>query len=351
LAGVAHVESPTFLTPVFVLRVAVTNMTRLILSSESGFSLERTDLADVVIPFIFRFVWGPLPSPDELATYLAARSDDHAPGTHWSDYVGPQPAAIKHRKNFGFLEFCQYCETIELWFDPGPNDQLQLVWLLDYFHFHPEIVARLRLRLIDYDLISASSEELGRWKMPALVVTRDELETASATWQAYRATTPKACFDLLSKDLSALPLLRPALFDLLEELPSSATGLGATEMRLLELIARGYLRTNGLLYLTGLRQRRVFGSREIGFLLEGLAHGPQPAVAGLDDELRTLDMCNERGRSDAFRRSQLSLTESGREILAHKKDFSRHNPIDRWWGGTRLTSDRLWRWDPALIKP
>ena len=26
-------------------------------------------------------------------------------------------------------------------------------------------------------------------------------------------------------------------------------------------------------------------------------------------------------------------------------DFSRHNPIHRWWGGTELTNDRLWRWD------
>ncbi len=61
-------------------------MTRLILTGESGVSLFRSDLADVVIPFIFRFVWGPLPSPDELATYVAARSDKHARGTHWSDY-------------------------------------------------------------------------------------------------------------------------------------------------------------------------------------------------------------------------------------------------------------------------
>ena len=58
--------------------------------------------------------------------------------------------------------------------------------------------------------------------------------------KAYRATTPEACFDLLSKDLSALPLLKPALINLLNELPSSSTGLGATEMRMLELIARGY---------------------------------------------------------------------------------------------------------------
>jgi hypothetical protein len=31
-----------------------------------------------------------------------------------------------------------------------------------------------------------------------------------------------------------------------------------------------------------------------------------------------------------------------------------HNSVYRWWGGTELTSDRLWRWDPAnraLITP
>ncbi len=329
-------------------------MTRLILTSDSGFSLERSDLADLVIPFSFRFVWGPLPSPDELATYLAVRSDNHAPGTHWSDYVGPWRPAAKARKDYGLLEFCQHCETVELWFDPAPNDQLQLVWLLDYFRSHPEIVARLRFRLIDYNLIGASHEELGRWKRLAVDVTKDELETASVTWQAYRATTPEACFGLLGRDLSALPLLRRALVDLLEELPSSATGLGATEMRLLELIARGYSLTNALFHLRhlrGLRPRRVFNSWEIGSLIEGLAHGPRPAVAGLDDGLRTLETSNYRGRDEAYKRSRLSLTEHGKAIVAHKEDFSRHNPIDRWWGGTRLTNDCLWRWNPALMRP
>jgi hypothetical protein len=212
-------------------------------------------------------------------------------------------------------------------------------------------VARLRLRLVDYDLISASVEELGRWQALTVDVTKDELEIASVTWQAYRATTPKACFDLLGMDLSALPLLRPALFDLLEELPSSATGLGATEMRLLELIARGYSLTTALFYLRGLCQRRVFDSEEIGSMLEGLAHGPRPAVAGLDDGLRTLKSSNVRGRDEAYKRSRLSLTESGKAIVAHKEDFSRHNPIDRWWGGTKLTNDCLWRWNPALMRP
>jgi hypothetical protein len=169
------------------------------------------------------------------------------------------------------------------------------------------------------------------------------------SWPAYRATTPQACVDLLANDLSALPLLRPALLELLAELPSRATGLGATEMRMLELIARGYSLTNALFHPRSLRRTRIFDEWEHGYLLDGLAFGPKPAVAGLDDRLRTLDRENYKDRLDAYHRSRLSLTEFGKAIVAHKEDFSRHNPIDRWWGGTKLTSDRLWRWDPVLI--
>ncbi len=70
-------------------------------------------------------------------------------------------------------------------------------------------------------------------------IRNDHLELASLAWQAYRAATPQAWFDLLGKDLSALPQLGQAVLELLEELPMRATGLGATEMRMLELIAAG----------------------------------------------------------------------------------------------------------------
>jgi hypothetical protein len=325
-------------------------MTRLILTSLSGCSLIGADLADLVIFFPSRFVWGPLPSPDELATYLGARSHDHRPGDHWSVYVGRWPPAIKASKDLGLLEFCLHFETVELWFDPGPNDQLQLIWLLDYFRPYPEVVARLRLRLVDFDLISIPPTGLGKWKVQDIDVTGAELETASSAWQAYRATTPEACLALLATDLSALLLLKPALLDLLAELPSSTTGLGATEMRMLELIAWGFANTTPLFHLRQLRGTRVFNESEHGHLLDGLAHGPTPAVAGLD-ELRTISRENLRDRVPAYHRSRLSLTEFGKAVVAHKEDFSRHNPIDRWWGGTRLTNDRLWRWNPALIAP
>ena len=73
--------------------------------------------------------------------------------------------------------------------------------------------------------------------------------------------------------------------------------------------------------------------------------------AGKLRALRTLGKESSRDRDEAYRRSLLSLTELGWAIVAHKEDFSRYNPIDRWWGGTRLTDDSLWRWNPALVAP
>jgi hypothetical protein len=148
-----------------------------------------------------------------------------------------------------------------------------------------------------------------------------------------------------------LPLLKPVLLNLLEELPSASTGLGTSEMRMLEMIASGYGNVNPLFHFRSVRRTRVFNESELGYLLDGLAFGPRPAIAGLDDELRTIRKENLRDRHKALLRSRLSLTDFGDAVVAHKEDFSRHNPIDRWWGGTHLTNDNLWRWNPALVKP
>jgi hypothetical protein len=310
-------------------------------------------LADIALdPAFFRFIWGPQPSPDQLASYLGPRSPDQQKGTHWSDWCGywNQSENRKHR-DLSLAEFCQQYETVELWFDMRPDAQLKLVWLLDYFSAYPEAVARLKLRLVDQEMIGLHPNALSKWR-PFLVDIRPrDLATARAAWQAYRSPTPEACLELLWQDLSGLLLLKPVMHDLLEELPSVSTGLGASEMRMLEMIESGYENVNPLFHFRDVRQTRVFSEWELGYLLDGLAFGPVPAIAGLDEELRIIKRDNLGARHKAMLRSRLSLTEFGKALVAHKEDFSRHNPIDRWWGGTHLTNDNLWRWNPALVAP
>ncbi len=326
-------------------------MKPLVLTSWLIQDFTKSGFADLAVHFFYRFIWGPLPSAAELVAYLGPRGPEQHSGTHWSAFAyGWERSQGEAHRNLALAEFCLQYETVELWFDTRPYAQLGLIWLLDHFRSYPELRARLKLRMLNQDLIGIERLDLDKLR-EAVVVTEDDVATASAAWQAYCAPTPESCFDLLEKDLTAFPLLKPVLRDLLDELPSRTTGLGATEMRMLELIGRGYTSINPLFHVQALRQTRIFNETEHSYLLDGLAFGPRPAIAGLDEELRTIRRDNLRDRHRALLRSRLSLTDFGKAVVAHREDFSRHNPIDRWWGGTHLTNDNLWRWNPALMRP
>ncbi|WLA62627.1 hypothetical protein QNN01_29750 [Bradyrhizobium diazoefficiens] len=331
-------------------------MKRMILTSSSGVGLTYADRADMVVPLIFRFVSGPLPTSHHLQTYLTGGSFRGDPEVRWSDLVARSPDTGLAHKELPLVWFCETygVELIELWFDPSPNNQLQLVWILDYLRAEPYMAERLKLRLVDFDLLGADVAGLRERTVRALDVTERDFEVARMAWEAYRAPTPEFCSGLLGRDFPRLPFLKPAMEELLAELPSPVTGLGATEARLLELIARGHNRTRELFQLGGLLETRVYDQWELGPLLEGLASGPTPAVAGLDPKLATLAPHDARGRNAAFRRSRLLLTDFGKAVLAGREDFRSHNPIRRWWGGTLLTNERLWRWDGqsrSLVAP
>ncbi|WP_247337314.1 hypothetical protein [Bradyrhizobium sp. CW4] len=77
-------------------------------------------------------------------------------------------------------------------------------------------------------------------------------------------------------------------------------------------------------------------------------------MSGLDQGPFSLEMHDDSSQFDRYERSQLTLTEFGKAVLGGDQDFRRHNRIDRWWGGTHLTNERLWRWDPetrSLVAP
>jgi hypothetical protein len=323
-------------------------MTRLILTAtDSGAGcLLRAGVADIVIPLGFRFASGALPSVAELEAMLGPGSLDHFPQHRLGEF---------HSKGMGAIDLCDRCEAVELWFDPMPNAQLMLAQLLDRLSSRDSIISKLTLFQTDVVISNQSPEALSQWKRPGVKIRNEHLVAASMAWQAYRQPTPQDWFNLLDKDTGALPQLRQTVLELLEELPMRTTGLGATEMRMLELISAGdaspfdvfpgHMKRN---------TRRVFGYWEVGALLDGLARGPVPAVAGLDEGPFTEEMLNDEGRRARYRESRLSLTALGKAVLAQTEDFSRHNPIRRWWGGTELRSDNLWRWDAAshaLITP
>lgn len=202
---------------------------------------------------------------------------------------------------------------------------------------------------------NCAPEELAGCRLPAVRIVDSHFGAASMAWRAYRQPTPRDWFDLLGADITALPQLRQSVLELMEELPMPVTGLGATQMRMLELISVGDAGPFDLFPGEHSRnRRRAFGYWQVGELLDELADCPEPLMPGLREGPFTLAMHEDRERLECYRRSRLKLTALGQAVLAGTEDFSRHNPIRRWWGGTELINDRLWRWNPAsraLIAP
>lgn len=328
--------------------------TRLILTIDSSAAgaIKMAGLAEIAIALERQLVWGRAPSDLETAAFFAARTKRRN-GLHWQ-HATPKWRLEKHGgKDLGLIEFCARYDSVELWIDPEPNGQLTLLWLLDYLRAYQNVVAKLSLVQANVTIAEKSPEVLADQMPTAVAITCDHLEIAARAWQAYRAPTPERWFDLRMTDLSLLPHLRPAVLTLLEELPWRGTGLGATERRMLQVVEEGAARPEDVFPKHG-NERRVFNYWEIGALLDGLAHCPAPAVSGLREGPFTMEMHDDHARYQRYRKSQLSLTPLGEAILAGRDDFSRNNPVHRWWGGTELTNDHLWRWDPArgaLIAP
>jgi hypothetical protein len=329
-------------------------MTRLIVTTDSSTAgaIQQAGLADLVIAIERRLVWGPLPSAVESDAFFGPRTTQPH-GLHWLDDTPPWRLEESGAKDLGLIELFAKYDSVEFWRGLGPNAQLILLWLLDHWrrrrNANPDFVVRC-LPLSGRDV--EPQEEL---YLPIVEIESHELKLASRAWRAYCAPTPQSWCDLFKTNLAWLPQLSPNATALLEELPCPASGLGGTEARILRLIARGGVQPFDV--FPGHQKSyelHVCGYWEVGALLDGLARCTRPAVAGLDEGPFSLYMHNDSARFDRYKQSQLSLTEFGKAVLGGDENFWRHNRIDRWWGGTHLTNERLWRWDRAtrlLIAP
>jgi hypothetical protein len=330
-------------------------MKRLIITNDSSAAghLGVARLGDFRISLERQLIWGRFPSDAELSGFFGPRRKRQSK-LNWQDYQPQHRLEHIDAVGLGLVELCSRFERIELWMDPRPNDQLQLVCLVHYICAYPEIASRLSLVQARVPMGGQGAGAVAQWKLPLVKITPDHFELASRAWRAFGAATPEDWFALLATDLRLLPRLRHAVTALLEELPWRRSGLGATEMRMLDFTLRDRATPHDIFGHEMPDSRRVFGYWELGALLDGLARSRNPAVAGIKDGPFTLELHDDRKRHRQFMKSKLALTPLGYAVLAQTDDFARYNPINRWWGGTKLTNKRLWRWDQdnkVLVAP
>ena len=248
-----------------------------------------------------------------------------------------------------------------------------MVQLLDWLGTLPDIVPRLWLKQSDSQL---GQRHAGDWVLPPRPVATADLVLARRAWSAFGAVTPEAWFDLRGDpDLGRLPGLHQAIGRTLRELPDS-TGLGATARCILALagthercIEAGKPEKDvsdralpnkdhglhKLIHRVAQSQERVPSwHHEIGEMICHLAMAPVPALHGPTEAHFDVELHQDPERLRRLHESQIRLTDLGHRLVARRDDWSDHNPVHRWMGGTRLTNDTLWRWDDEaqrLIAP
>jgi hypothetical protein len=334
--------------------------------------LKLEKLADRVLTVTHRLVSGPIPfdsAPEHF--FLDQRRLYETEGLFhepwWfevEDLTGKNP---RFKRIWSRLpEVCLQYDTITLWIDPDANAQLILLQLLDWLGQKPEIASRLWLKQAE---TPTGDRRFGDLVLPPTRIESADVALASRAWAAFRSSTPRAWAALEEDpDIARLPGLKRAVRQMLGELPDS-TGLGATQRKMLALVERQsqrpeLVRRGGELSACALPEaergperliwrtcqsgeRMPLWSFEIGEALCDLASAPVAAVSGVTGPVYSLAMHIDQERFRRFRESPVSLTPLGHRLVAGTDDWSRHNPVHRWWGGTKLTNDTLWRWDAA----
>ena len=338
--------------------------------------LKREKRADRVQALTHRLVTGPVPVEGPPETFFARQralfeADGLFHELQWFEVENPDENKPKFPWIWSQLpEVCQQHDRIELWIDPDPNAQLVMVQLLDWLGTLPDIVARLWLKLSDSPL---GSRHPGDWVLPPRHVEAADLSLAHRAWSAFGTSTPEAWSELRGDpDLDRLPGLLYTIEHTLRELPD-ATGLGATARRILTLIEKqsrwiaaekqsrevpDHVLSDRDCSLRRLIIRMIqSGERvplchsEIEGLICDLAAAPMPALSGVTESHAQSDVFRDPERYRLFQESPIHLTEFGRFLTDGVEDWSNHNPVHRWLGGTRLTNDNLWRWDINSRRP
>jgi hypothetical protein len=309
--------------------------------------MQEAGIAAELLPWRDMLHDGPVPGGLSCEALAAVRT------RYLAEATGISPARIGN--GFAERDSCirdhQRFARIELWFEHDLYDQLQLIQIL--------AVLRLLGRAQDVFLMQAG-DYLGPMAVDTLAaldgtarpLTEQQFAAATAAWDAFTAPTPEGLAAVAASDPSPLPYLPAALRRLLAELPAVGSGLGLTEERALAALTDQPRTVAALFRITQEQETaRFLGDTPFFLRLDGLAFCSTPLIEGLPS--RSQGCADDSSAYRRFAAATVALTDAGRAALAGRFDHAVENGIDRWLGGTHLTSDNLWRRDPAsgLVGP
>lgn len=322
------------------------------LSDSAAGSLERAGIGDRVLGIADELTEGPCPAETDILKFVRARRaavlgtlGPYEPATFTTDATDRWLARIGEAR---------YADTVDIWADPNPAAQLRLLLVLQVLAHLAIDTSRIAIVHANADVGELEPQQASRLTRFRQPLGERQRVLADAAWAALIADTPEKLANLLHQSLSPLPYLGPALRRLVEELPAPASGLSRTEHAMLAAIVGGEAGPYRVFKAVHEGPARLVGYWELGRTLDRLAQPAAPLILGLGEGPFTSALHDDGKRLAAWKASHLQPTKLGRALIDGRDDYARLRPLDRWVGGTHLTTGKIWRWNAAqgsLIRP
>ncbi len=245
------------------------------------------------------------------------------------------------------LEAAPDHEKVVLWFEHDLFDQSILIFLLNRLGQSAIDKSRVYLLSIDHfeginrftGMGMLSTQQLESLYGSERVVSPDQWKEAERAWNAFSSPDPVSLLEFLHDTTDALPFLRKALIRHLQEFPSLANGLNATESLTLEILRRHSAPPLQLFReVTESEEHPWLGDTMFWPFIRRMAAGKHPLLI-------TEPVIDPRRINGSFT-VQLKPTGTAQKVLENGVDNVQLNGIDRWVGGVRLHSQgKTWRWN------
>lgn len=235
-------------------------------------------------------------------------------------------------------------DRVVLWFEHDSYDQLILIQILAFFASHqcPAV-----LELVGPDHFPGTERFRGLGQLPPEAirilwvqrqpVTSAQLDLGLKSWTALCQPEPVLLEEIMRGHSASLPNLGRALERHLQEFPALHNGLSLTEDLCLQILRDGS-RTAGQVFreLTLNREPMPWlGDMMFWHIVHSMGKAKIPVY----------EISSENAK-ESWPKRHLSLTSTGADVLAGRRDWRSLAPPTRWLGGVEINSDHLeWRWD------
>jgi len=241
-------------------------------------------------------------------------------------------------------------DKIELWVDAAYYSYVGAFQFLDMVKFLPDIKSRLWINWLDTSLGLMNQKQIISVEDKALAVPHALYDEATTLWQAYRHHTPEKWFDLRHHISSHFKHYHSFNRWMLRQLPHHKTGLRQISHEILKRV-NGDKKTVHIVVelLTDTRlPPHILGDYNYFRAINQLSNAHTPAITNI--KLPGYDYWDsniQRGEEwQQYCQSRPSLTPFGKRLLSGASNWREHNKTDLWWGGTHITDENYWSYDP-----